>query len=369
MTLRTTAIILGLAVLAGGCTVNTYHDDVGDYQYDRVIHEDDAYEGYYYVRIVYLNGVPWYVDDDLRARPVPGHLRSRFRYSSWTRSLPPSFGRDSGERDGYRLSRIVYINGIPHNVDADRRARPIPPGLRSRFSYGSVARFDDNGRRPGERPVPPQYGEETRPAPPAYGRERREPAGYEADSMSRRGMPPERMREETRPLPPAYGRERRDPPGYEADNMPGRGMPQGRMREEMRQPEPAYGNQRREPSGYEIDSAPRRGMPQERMRDEDSRQAPRFDRNDGRMRQDEDVPAVRGPDRNDRRLAPQGRDREQSAGAERQRGGDAADGNERSADSAPARGNDRGRGRMRDQDADSSDQRDGNSGRGNRRGD
>jgi hypothetical protein len=361
MTLRTTAIILGLAALAGGCTVNTYHDDVGDYQYDeRVIHEDDAYEGYYYVRIVYLNGIPWYVDDDLRARPVPAHLRGQFRYSSWARSLPPSFGRDSGERDGYRLSRIVYINGVPHTVDADRRARPIPPGLRSRFSYGSVARFDDNGRRPGERPVPPQYGD--------YGRERREPTVYETDNMPRRGMPPERMREETRPLPPGYGRERRDPSGYEADSMPGRGMPQGRMREEMRQPQPAYGNERRDPPGYEVDNAPRRGMPQERMRDADSRQAPHFERNDGRMRQDEDGPAVRGPDRS-YRLAPQGRDREQSAGAERQAGRDAAGGNERSADSAPARGNDRGRGRIRDQEADSWDQRDGDSGRGNRRGD
>jgi hypothetical protein len=105
-------------------------------------------------------------------------------------------------------------------------------------------------------------------------------------------------------------------------------------------------------------------VPQER--DEDSRRAPRFDRNDGRMRQDEDV---RGPDRNDRRLAPQSRDLEQSADAERPRGRDAADGNARSADSAPARGNDRGRGRIKDQDADASDQRDGNSGRGNRRGD
>ena len=53
-----TTIILGLAALAGGCTVAPRHEDVRVYQHERVVHdrqvvyETDAYEGYYYVRIV-----------------------------------------------------------------------------------------------------------------------------------------------------------------------------------------------------------------------------------------------------------------------------------------------------------------------------
>jgi hypothetical protein len=167
MTIRTTVIILGLATLAGGCTITTRHEDARTYQYEpRVVHEDDSYEGYYYVRIIYLNGIPWYVDEDLRARPVPPHLRNQFRYSSWVRSAPPRFSRETGVRDGYNLSRIVYINEVPYHVDEDRSARPIPQKLRSRFSYRPVAIRNDNDRRPGERSMPPASARERQELPP-----------------------------------------------------------------------------------------------------------------------------------------------------------------------------------------------------------
>ena len=375
MTRRTTVLILGMAALAGGCTVTPHHHEVRDYPDERrviheddayerhVIYEDDAYEGYYYVRIVYLGGVPWYVDEDLRARPVPPHLRSHFRYGAWSRSAPPSFGRDSGMRDGYRLSRIVYIDGIPHHVDEGRHARPIPTRLRSRFAYESVARHDD-GRRPGERAAPPfaRVGNEARPLPPAYGRERQYPPLREADNAPGRGMPPGHMREEARPLPPTAAREREEPSTF------GRGGALGRVtervREEARPLPPATARERQQQPVFETDGGPRRGMPQPPMRADTSRQDPPFaDR--GRVRQEERQPAEREQGWDEPPQQGSGRrERGQSAGDGRQRGVAAVD--ERKGDSAPGRKNGKGKGRD-DEETDSRDARDGDAGRRNRR--
>jgi hypothetical protein len=130
-----------MAALASGCVVTPGHYESRETRYEhREYHADDAYEGYYYVRIVYFNGVPWYVDDDLRARPVPRHLHAHFRNTSWTRSLPPRFHDHDEVRDGYRVSRIVYINDVPHHVDDGRQVRPLPSRLRNRFTYQTVAR-------------------------------------------------------------------------------------------------------------------------------------------------------------------------------------------------------------------------------------
>src|SRR5574340_1763743 len=111
MNIRTTAIVLGLAAWSGGCTVTPRHQEVRVYQYDspviqerHVIRETDAYEGYYYVRIVYLDGIPWYVDEDLRARPIPRHLHSRFQDASWVRSMPRSEERRVGKECRSRWS-------------------------------------------------------------------------------------------------------------------------------------------------------------------------------------------------------------------------------------------------------------------------
>jgi hypothetical protein len=403
MTIRTKAIIVGLATLAGGCTITPRHDEVRVYQTERrVVHETDAYEGYYYVGIVYLNGIPWYVDEDLRARPVPPHLHSYFRDSSWARSMPPRFSRDTGMRDGYPLARVVYINEVPHYVDEDRRVRPIPSKLRSRFSYESVA-YRDNGRRPAERPEPPYYRNETRPAPPAYGRERQEPATYGGGSALRRAA--ERAREEARPAPPAYRRDRQEPSAYEADNSPDRVIRTERMREEPRPVPPAVGGERQESSTYgggnalgraaervreeprpappavererqEPDNAPRREAAPERMREEAGRQGPPFARND-RMspRQDEAPPAVRGDGGDERRGPPPAfreeshdiaqSDRGQASQAnEGQRGMDVVKGRERGADSTPERKNGKGRGHNKEgQETDSSDRSDGDAGK------
>lgn len=41
-------------------------------------------------------------------------------------------------RDGYDVSRIVYINDVPYYVDDDRRTRAVPDRLHNRFEYRVV---------------------------------------------------------------------------------------------------------------------------------------------------------------------------------------------------------------------------------------
>lgn len=356
-----TAIILGLAALAGGCTVAPHHEEVRVYQHDRyvvrdrdVVHEHDAYEGYYYVRIVYLDGVPWYVDEDLHARPVPPHLRGQFRHASWVRSAPPRFSGDPRMRDGYALSRIVYINGAPYHVDEDRRARPIPRKLRSRFAYDSVA-FDDGGRRP------------------VY-REREMPRGPGGDAFGRAA---ERVREPARPLPAARDSEREAPPAYGFGDARGRVMEQARGREDVRPLPPTESGPRYEPSSNGGAFA----QAAERVREQSARQAPPPEqrgeswpagREDGRMEAGPSAgegqrmlpPIAREPDRGRADRA-----QPQAAGNDRARGS-AANGRERSrADEAPGRKNGKGRGPAQDQEAESDDGRDDPPGRSRRRDD
>ncbi len=217
MTLRTMVIVAGLAALAGGCSTPSeprQQDDRG-YPYDhRVYRDTDSYQGYYYVRIIYINGDPWYVDDYRRVRPIPRHLHSHFQYSTWVRSLPPRFGREREMRDGYDLSRIVYINDVPLYVDDDRRTRAVPDRLHNRFEYRAVMpqQGDDrrgDERRGDERPQPPQrYDDrEARPVPPASGRDERS-----APAAQGREQPPDRGagRDEGRPTPQDKGRNGND---------------------------------------------------------------------------------------------------------------------------------------------------------------
>lgn len=363
MSKRRTAIILGLAALAGGCTVAPRHQEVRVYEHNRnvvhdrhVVHETDAYEGYYYVRIVYLNGVPWYVDEDLHARPVPPHLRSQFRHASWVRSAPPRFSRDPRMRDGYALSRIVYINGAPYHVDEDRRARPIPSKLRSRFSYESVA-FDDHARRR-----------------PAY-REREAPASHGGGDAF--GRAAERVREPARPTPAASDRARQEPSAYGFGDARGRVMEQARVREEARPLPTADSRARQEPPS---DGGGAFARAAERVREQANRQAPLpvqngesrpAGREDGRM---EPGPSAREGQRMTPPVANQPdsgrpeRGRPQAAGNDRGRGNGVANGQERGrADHAPGRKNGKGRGPAQDQEADSADERDDSPGRSRRR--
>lgn len=216
MNIRTIVIVAGLAALAGGCAVTPRQYEDRGYQQDYPVYrENDSYEGYYYVRVVYIDGDPWYVDDYRRARPIPRHLHSHFRNSSWTRSLPPRFSQDAGMRDGYPLSRIVYINDVPHHVDNDRRARPVSTKLRSRFSYGDVVPDNDRGRGVGEREKQPVFGRgREREEQPAYGREHqpRGPQIFGVESMPRPAVPQERVREERSRQAPPFTRDTRPAP-------------------------------------------------------------------------------------------------------------------------------------------------------------
>jgi hypothetical protein len=378
MTLRTTALILGLASLAGGCTVTPRYDEARVYPDERrVIYEDDAYEGYYYVRIVYLGGVPWYVDEDLQARPVPPHLRGHFRYGTWARSAPPRFGRDDGVRDGYRLSRIVYIDGVPHHVDEGRHARPIPARLRSRFSYDSVARHDGSGRRPGERSAPPfaRSGNEARSFPPATVRERQQAPAYGADNAPGRGMPPGYMREEPRQHPMVNARERQESPAWQGNAL---GRATERVREEARPLPSESGRERPQRPAYGAADEPRRGMPQARMREESVRQDPPFARNGRGMppRQREEA-SLRGEGRDERRGQPSAWEGQRMTSpairqpahevVQRERAGLRSAPDERRAEAEPERKNGKGRGRNADEETDSLDERDGDARRRNRR--
>lgn len=61
MHLRTMVLVAGLATLAGGCSTPSeprQQDDRG-YPHDhRVYRDTDSYQGYYYVRVIYINGDP-----------------------------------------------------------------------------------------------------------------------------------------------------------------------------------------------------------------------------------------------------------------------------------------------------------------------
>lgn len=252
MNLRTLMFAAGLAALATGCTVAPDVYDDGMYGPGYPVYRDtDAYDGYYYVQIIYIDGEPWYVDDYRYAHPIPPRLRSHFRDSSWTRSLPPRFGRDTEVRDGYPLSRIVYINDVPQYVDDDRRARPLPSQVRSRFSYQRVVTPRDVRRNGTDRPPSPQqgYGSGARPMPPAY------------------------EREQERPQPPAYGRERMQQPDMGPRPAQGPTMMQERMREvpPLRPAQPAVRDGRGAPAGQAGEPVRRgaetRPTPQQRGRD------------------------------------------------------------------------------------------------------
>lgn len=327
MTLRTLVIVAGLATLAGGCTVTPVeprqHDDRG-YPYDhRVYRETDSYQGYFYVRIIYIDGVPWYVDDYRRVRPIPRHLHSHFQHSTWVRSLPPRFSREREMRDGYNLSRIVYINDVPHYVDDDRRARPMPDRVRSRFDYRVVVPQQDTDRRGDER-----QGDDRRD-------DRR---GDDQRGDDRRGdersQPPQRYDDrEVRPAPPAYGRdqEKQAPPAYGRE----REAPPAQGREQERQTKPAYERERELSPESRTETMPRRTEAHEPVRKERDRRAPPVVR-DGRSApaaQVEEQPPQRGVGRDEARPTSQDRGRH---GDDEQRG----------ARSQPPAGNEQVRGKI-----------------------
>ncbi len=245
MTFRTLVVVAGLATLAGCSTPSEprQHDNRG-YPYDQRVYRDtDSYQGYYYVRIIYIGGDPWYVDEYRRVRPIPRHLHSHFQHSAWVRSLPPRFDREREMRDGYDISRIVYINDVPHYVDDDRRTRAVPDRLRSRFDYRVVVPQQGGDRRGDERRGDERHGDD-RPQP-----------SQRYDDRDARPVPPVHAREQERQEPPSNGRERErvTSPQSGADTMLRRTEEQERLRKERgdRQAPPVGRDGRSAPAGVE----------------------------------------------------------------------------------------------------------------------
>ena len=336
MTIRNLVMVAGLAAVASGCVVAPGHYEERRYESTHrvVYHENDSYEGYYYARVVYIGGDPWYVDDYRRARPIPRHLHAHFRNSSWTRSLPPRFSQDTVVRDGYHLSRIVYINDAPHHIDDDRRARPVPTKLRSRFSYVTVVQDNDRGRQVGGRPESPAHvRERERDEQPAYGRgrDRDEQPAY-GRGREREGQPAY-VRGHERDEQPAYGRgrERDEPPAYV------------RLRERDERPVQVREQVRHEQSNGREREAQRRGsLPQQAVMQE-------------RVREERGQPATQGRGRSDDERIERGR----APGVEQGRGRVQTVSDDRPNQRGAARGNDprteekrKGKGRGKDGDDD-----------------
>lgn len=322
MTFRTMMIVAGLATLAGGCAVTSDDPrprDVRVYPQDRPIYrETDSYEGYFYFRIIYISGTPWYVDDYRRVRPIPRHLHSHFAYSTWVRSLPPRFGRDRVVRDGYDLSRIVYINNVPHYVDDDRRARQMPDQVRNRFDYRVVVPQQGADRRDDDRRGDDRQGDDRR-------------------GDDRSSYPQRYDGREARPVQPVYGREqdRKEPPAYgrERDSQPAQG------RELERQENRAYERERDRVTSPvpRTETLPRRTEAQESTREERDRRAPPVGRDERNAppAQAREQPSERGSSRDEGRPTSQDRGRK----GDEPRAEPAA---EMKNGNAPGRGKDRG---------------------------
>lgn len=181
MNIRTTLLLAGLAASLAGCVVTQrtapprdhdyrYDHDYDDDYYD--YHSTPSYEGYFYVRIIFIRNIPYYVDDNRYIRPIPPHLHDHFRrypYSKLGRS--PVFSRDSAVRDGYPMSRIIYLDGVPYHVEDNRIAQPLPERLHQRFRYTPANQViaPVNGNRPQDSG---QHDNGRNNEAPAYGQER-----------------------------------------------------------------------------------------------------------------------------------------------------------------------------------------------------
>lgn len=275
MTIRRIAILVAVAVAVtlGGCVVGPRHySERRVHHYDSDYRTTESYQGYYYVRVIYVEGAPWYVDDDGRARPVPPHLRERFLAAPQVRSAPPGFSRDTTVRYGYPVSRIVYINNEPYHVDDERRVHPLPSHLRSRFPYvPPVAPRPDNDWEEEERPMPPFLNGNTgsRAAPPAYGGEQPRP------------LPPAWGRDKSLPVPPAYGRDQQQPvpPAYGQDQQ--QPAPPAWGRDQEQPTPPAWGRDQQQPAPPTDDDDQQKSPPPANGRDGQVGEPPAGRRNNG----------------------------------------------------------------------------------------
>lgn len=215
MNIRNILLLASLAAFLSGCVVTHPTAPPRDHDYDDDVYYDyrntPSYEGYYYVRIIFIHNVPYYVDDNRYIRPIPPHLHDHFRkYPYNTLRRPPVFSRDSEVRDGYPMSRIIYMDGTPYHVEDSRIAQPVPAKLQQRFRYPQ----ENMGRPP---QASGQHDNGRNNEPPAYGRERNQeehaPNGRvrEERSPETRNQPRERIAQ-----PPFERRQRRDESSHAA---------------------------------------------------------------------------------------------------------------------------------------------------------
>lgn len=176
MKIRNILLLTGLSVFMAACAgpAGSYFSE-GDYPYDDGYYYDyrdtPSYEGYYYARIIFIGNVPYYVDDGRFIRPIPPRLYDHFRrYQYNTLGHPPMFSGDHEMRDGYPMSRIIYLDGVPYHVGNNRIAQPLPERLRPHFRYtpSNPGNAPANGNRPqpfiqhdnGGNNVPPGFGQD-----------------------------------------------------------------------------------------------------------------------------------------------------------------------------------------------------------------
>lgn len=210
MSLRNILFPAGLAAAMSGCVINPApygyyeqrYDD--DYYYD--YRSSPSYQGYYYARIIFIGSVPYYVDDDRYIRPIPPRLYDHFRRYRYD-SSPPAFSRDTEVRDGYPVSRIVYLDGTPYHVGDDRNARPLPERLQPHFGYPQPGQGDNPAYRNRLQP----------PGQPSYGPLPGRPYGRRDDGRNDR--PPANVRDPYR--------ERFGQPPIESGPSEGAGNPHG----------------------------------------------------------------------------------------------------------------------------------------------
>lgn len=288
MSLRHTLLIGSLTMVLGGCVVAPHPHAHQDPYYDRDYYYSDddyydyqstpSYQGYFYVRVIFIDDTPYYVEDDRHVRPIPRHLHDHFRKSPFRNKdrRAPVFNRDSEVRDGYQMSRVIYFNNAPYYVEDGRAARPLPNHMHDRFRYSPFNQ--SSGRTNGDRSPPPmQRDDGRRNEPPAYGREwdRREPPAYGRERE--RNEQPAYDRERGRNVPSPYDRERERnvPPAY--------GRDQERMTPQRIEGERANGGSRPSPFGGNENVMPpagRNAQPAQPPRQEE-RVNPQFNQRDG----------------------------------------------------------------------------------------
>lgn len=223
MNLRNILLLTALAVFLSACAITprSHYRDY-DQRYDDGYYYDyrntPSYEGYYYVRIIFIRNVPYYVDDDRYIRPIPPHLHDHFRrYPYDTLGRPPVFSRDTEVRDGYHVSRIIYFDGVPYHVENDHIAQPLPEQLHQRFKYTPANRGSDQDRNQDE-PVLNRRDRERIEQPP-FARGQRE--GGKDDSADTTKSVPDQRKMPMRPDQPNAGGSHADTPSIKGRDRNG----------------------------------------------------------------------------------------------------------------------------------------------------